>query len=123
MFAEATKHVRRSFSLANKTVHVDYFSSEKRNEVKLHCFVARMLRKYSVMLPLYEHAHTRLFFFRRNRHLRIYTFDLRACFSSIHLRRCLLQYYQNNAARKQTSIECSPNLINKLYMAWTRVKK
>jgi len=32
MFAETTKHVRRSFPLANKTAHVDYFSSEKRKQ-------------------------------------------------------------------------------------------
>ena len=39
------------------------FHQRKENEVKLNCFVAWVLRKYSVMLPLYEHAHTRLFFF------------------------------------------------------------
>lgn len=33
----------------------------KENKVRLHCFVARVLRKYSVMLPLYEHAHIPLF--------------------------------------------------------------
>ena len=36
------------------------FHQRKENKVRLHCFVARMLRKYSVMLPLYEHAHTPL---------------------------------------------------------------
>ena len=39
--------------------------------------VARMLRKY-VMLPLYKHAHTGLFF-RRVRHLRMYAYDVHAC--------------------------------------------
>ena len=41
-----------------------------------------MLRKYVVMLPLHEHAHTGLLF-GRIRHSRIYAFDMRGCFSFI----------------------------------------
>ena len=41
-----------------------------------------MLRKYVVMLPLHEHAHTGLLF-GRVRHSRVYAFDMRECFSFI----------------------------------------
>ena len=72
------------------TVPVDQFSSEKTRSSHI-ASSPRMLRQYVVMKPLYEHAHTGLFF-GRVRLLRIYVFDLRACFASIHLRGCLSRY-------------------------------